>query len=77
MHMVSLPDLALGQRGVVKQIERNMPLADRLIELGFFPGADVRRLYSDRTESISAYIIADTCIALRRKDAACVRVEAR
>ena len=74
MRMISLPELRCGQRGVVTRVEPDACLADRLTELGFIPGAVVCRRYSDRVGSLSAYAVADSCIALRKCDAAYVRV---
>ena len=73
MREISLPLLLLGEQGVVTRVDSGK-LTNRLTELGFIPGNAVRRLYSDRTGSLSAYAVADACIALRRYDAARVWV---
>ncbi len=70
-----LPQLSMGQGGKVLDVSANSDISERLIELGFLPGNHVKKLYGDRTESICAYRIAQSCIALRREDAACVRVQ--
>ena len=62
--------VALGARGqLVVRIQQ------RLMDLGFVPGSEVRPLFAAPLGDPRAYLVCDTVIALRQKDAATVAVE--
>ncbi|MBR5429982.1 MAG: ferrous iron transport protein A [Firmicutes bacterium] len=71
----TLAALATGQTAVVREVADQGPLGRRLLDLGLVPGSGVTCLGRAPLGDPAAYLIAGTVIALRRRDAACVRLE--
>ena len=74
--MFPLSRLPLDHAGRVLSLSAAEPLKGRLLDLGFVPGSEVRPLYAAPTGDPRAYLVCDTVIALRQRDAATVAVEA-
>lgn len=76
---VSLSSLALGQRGVVVQLSRQCRGAERrrLLDFGLLPGTPVVAEMTSPAGNLTAYRIRDALIALRREQAASIRVQTR
>ena len=75
--MFPLSRLPLDQTARVLSLSASEPLRGRLLDLGFVPGSKIRPLYAAPLGDPRAYLICDTVIALRQRDAATVAVEAR
>ena len=69
MHCKSLADVRELSPHTVTGISDDSAVLRRLSDMGFTEGAGVMRLFSSPSGSISAYLIRDTVIALRRGDA--------
>ena len=63
-----LCDLRDGERGRISGIEENCPIRQRLTELGFIEGTEVRRLFTAASGDPAAYALYGTLIALRKSD---------
>ena len=74
--MFPLSRLPLDRAGRVLSLSAAEPLKGRLLDLGFVPGSEVRPLYAAPAGDPRAYLVCDTVIALRQRDAATVAVEA-
>lgn len=79
MNTVSFPlsSLATGESARVTAVEAAGEMGRRLLELGLVEGGEVRCLFRAPAGDPTAYLIRGAVIALRRKDAAEVRVEGR
>ena len=75
--MFPLSRLPLGHTARVQSLSAQEPLKGRLMDLGFVPGSEVRPLYAAPLGDPRAYLICDTVIALRQRDAATVAVEGK
>ncbi|MBR0206988.1 MAG: ferrous iron transport protein A [Clostridia bacterium] len=75
--MFPLSRLSLGKTARVLSLSASEPLLGRLLDLGFVPGGEITPLYAAPTGDPRAYLVCDTVIALRQKDAAAVAVEAQ
>ncbi len=73
--MFPLSRLPLGKIARVSSLSGSEPLRGRLLDLGFVPGGQVQPLYAAPLGDPRAYLVCDTVIALRQKDAATVAVE--
>ena len=73
--MFPLSRLPLGHSARVLSLSAREPLKGRLMDLGFVPGSEIRPLYAAPLGDPRAYLICDTVIALRQRDAATVAVE--
>ena len=73
--MFPLSRLPLGKSAHVLSLSAREPLNGRLMDLGFVPGSEIRPLYAAPLGDPRAYLICDTVIALRQRDAATVTVE--
>lgn len=73
--MIPLSRLPLGKPGRVLSLSADEPLKGRLLDLGFVPGSEVRPLFAAPLGDPRAYLVCDTVIALRQRDAATVAVE--
>lgn len=74
--MFPLSRLPLGRTARVLSLSTPEPLKGRLMDLGFVPGGEVTPLYAAPTGDPRAYLVCDTVIALRQRDAAGLAVEA-
>ncbi len=73
--MFPLSRLPLGRSARVLSLSAAEPLKGRLLDLGFVPGSEIRPLYAAPMGDPRAYLVCDTVIALRQRDAATVAVE--
>ena len=73
--MFPLSRLPLGKSARVLSLSAQEPLNGRLLDLGFVPGSEITPLYAAPMGDPRAYLVCDTVIALRQKDAATVAVE--
>jgi ferrous iron transport protein A len=76
MFALTLAALQIGERAVVDQVEGGNALAQRLVELGFAPGTEVRVVARAPLGDPRVYEIRGSRLCLRRSEAACVRVRA-
>ncbi len=67
--------LAPGAVGRVIELTLTGPLRRRLYDLGLIPGACLRRRYTAPSGSPIAFELQGTVVALRKKDAAKVRLQ--
>ena len=74
--MYPLSRLPMGRPARVLSLSAAEPLRSRLMDLGFVPGNEVRPLFAAPLGDPRAYLVCDTVIALRQRDAATVAVEA-
>ena len=72
--MFPLSRLPLGKSARILSLSAKEPLRGRLMDLGFVPGSEIRPLYAAPTGDPRAYLVCDTVIALRQRDAATVAV---
>ncbi|MEO8584940.1 MAG: FeoA family protein [Acidobacteriota bacterium] len=73
---VSLDDLAVGETGVLSSIDLPEGDANRLMELGFLPGARITAARSAPGGDPRVFRVDGTEFALRRDTARKLRVEA-
>ena len=73
--MFPLSRLPLDHTAQIKSLSAPEPLRGRLLDLGFVPGSEIRPLYAAPLGDPRAYLVCDTVIALRQRDAAAVAVE--
>ena len=73
--MFPLSRLPMGKKARVLSLSSQEPLRGRLMDLGFVPGSEITPLYAAPMGDPRAYLICDTVIALRQRDAATVAVE--
>ena len=69
MHSKALADAGMLTPCTVTNVSHTGDTLRRVSDLGFTEGADVMRLFSSPSGGMSAYLIRDTVIALRRSDA--------
>ena len=72
----SLQGLRLGQSGRVTEIGAASDMRERLTELGFTSGSEVRCLYAAMSGDPRAYRVCGAVIALRERDARLIGCEA-
>ena len=73
--MFPLSRLPLDKSARVLSLSAREPLKGRLMDLGFVPGGEITPLYAAPLGDPRAYLICDTVIALRQRDADAVAVE--
>ena len=72
--MFPLSRLPLGKSARILSLSAPEPLRGRLMDLGFVPGGEILPLYAAPMGDPRAYLVCDTVIALRQRDAATVAV---
>ena len=72
--MFPLSRLPLGKAARILSLSAEEPLKGRLLDLGFVPEGEITPLYAAPLGDPRAYLVCDTVIALRQKDAATVAV---
>lgn len=73
--MIPLSRLPIDREARILSLSAEEPLQSRLLDLGFVPGGMVRPLYAAPLGDPRAYLVCETVIALRQRDAATVAVE--
>ena len=69
-----LSDLPAGRSEDVAQMDAPGPMGRRLLDIGFTEGTRVQCLYAAPSGEPRAYLVRGAVIALRREDAARVRL---
>ena len=69
-----LSDLPAGRSADVAQMDAPGPMGRRLLDLGFTEGTRVQCMYAAPSGEPRAYLVRGAVIALRREDAARVRL---
>ena len=69
-----LSDLPAGRSADVAQMDAPGPMGRRLLDMGFTEGTRVQCLYAAPSGEPRAYLVRGAVIALRREDAARVRL---
>ena len=69
-----LSDLPAGRSADVAQMDAPGPMGRRLLDIGFTEGTRVQCLYAAPSGEPRAYLVRGVVIALRREDAARVRL---
>lgn len=65
---VSLSSLPKGKDAIIQSLPKDSICASRLIELGFFPGAKIRPLFTAISGDPCAYSVQRAVIALRKDE---------
>lgn len=65
---IKLSELPPGASAFVFSLENGISANDRLAELGFYPGASVKALFSGVFGEPMAYMVQNAVIALRRTE---------
>ena len=73
--MIPLSRLPIDREARILSLSAEEPLQSRLMDLGFVPGSLIRPLYAAPLGDPRAYLVCETVIALRQRDAATVAVE--
>ncbi len=73
--MFPLSRLPIEKTARVRSLSAKEPLKGRLMDLGFVPGSEITPLFAAPLGDPRAYLVCDTVIALRQRDAATVAVE--
>lgn len=69
-----LVDLAIGEKGVVKNITHDTAMKRRLWDLGFTKGTVVEAIQKSPSGDPIAYKVRGTIFAIRNKDAQMIEV---
>jgi len=64
-----LSSLNIGDKVYIKEIEDDLEIKDRLIDMGFTKNSEVECILKSCFNSLIAYKIKNTVIALRQNDA--------
>lgn len=70
----SLSDLSCGEVGIVSDLTADLGMRRRFMDIGCMVGSDIKKLGAGPFGDPSAYLICGAVIAIRKKDAACIRV---
>nr|WP_317323738.1 FeoA family protein [uncultured Flavonifractor sp.] len=74
MTTITLDALGVGQWGQVAEVATEPVMRRRLLDLGLVPGTTVSCTAVSPAGDPAAYLIRGAVIALRRRDASCVRL---
>lgn len=73
--MKSASQLKFGEKVIIRNIDSSHPSSRRILEIGFTPGQEIELINSSIFNDPLAFSIRGTVIALRKNDAACIKVE--
>ena len=65
---ISLSRLPLGSAAIIDSLQEDSFCSSRLLELGFYPGAEIIALFSALSGSPRAYMVQRSIIALRKEE---------
>lgn len=64
-----LSQLKVGEIGIISAVDLDGAMKRRLFDLGFVPGTEVKTIRQSPAGSPIAFMVRDTLIALRKKEA--------
>jgi ferrous iron transport protein A len=67
-------DLDIGEKGLISGIDTEHPASMRIIEYGFTPGQTIEVTNHTIFKDPIAFSIRGSIIALRKKDARCIKI---
>ena len=72
---ISLREMSIGQKGIIRDINANGMINQRIRDMGLVPGAQVTVIGKAPLKDPVALRIFDTTIALRNREADFIKVE--
>ena len=66
--------LKKGQKAIIKDIDIDLEIKERLLDMGITKGTPLKYLYKSPFNDPIAYLIKDTIIAIRKKDASKIMI---
>lgn len=66
--MVDLCKMDIDRVGVIRKFEVSDDIKRRFLDIGIIPGSKIIRVLEDYSNSISAYLIMNSLIAIRNSD---------
>lgn len=72
--MKTAKDLKPGEKAIIKDIDNDHPSSRRIMELGFTPGQEIELVSKSLFNDPIALSIRGTIIAIRLKEAACIKI---
>lgn len=67
-YITPLSNLSIGQNSKIEILNVNSDIKPRLLDLGFISGTNIRCILKNPSGELSAYLIRQTVIALRKED---------
>jgi len=68
MPLCTMDTLKIGEKAIIKDIDKSSSMKKRLFELGFIPGAKVECVLISPLGDPKAFLIKNTVMALREED---------
>lgn len=72
--MKTINSLQIGESAVIQSLESDHPSCLRLMDLGFTPGQEITLMSVAPMRDPVALSLRGTIIAIRRKDASCIKI---
>jgi ferrous iron transport protein A len=72
--MRNASDINFGEKAVISDIDISNPSARRIIEIGFTPGQEIELISKSLFNDPLAFAIRGTVIAIRKKEADCIKI---
>ena len=72
--MISLDKLKINKKAKIITISDKSPIKRRLLDIGIIPGIMIEKILLSPFKGISAYLVIDSIIAIRDKDASFIEV---
>lgn len=73
--VIPLSNINPGESAKIVCLPENGPMAGRLLDLGFEPGAVISCVLKRKKNNISAYLVRNAVIALREEDGRMILAE--
>ena len=70
----SLNELTLNEYAIINQINVDENIKRRLLDIGIIPGTKIKAIFKSPKKDPMAYLVRNTVIALRNKDAKGIEV---
>ena len=69
-----LKDIKKNDYYIIEEINTDEKSKRRLYDIGLISGTKVKKLYTSPSKKINAYLIRNSMVAIRNKDAALIKV---
>lgn len=73
--IISLDESLIGRKYEVIHLNCSGIMRRRFLDLGLIPGCTVQALYKNSANSLTAYLIRGTMIAIRHEDASTIMIK--
>jgi len=73
--MRNASEISFGERAIISDIDSTHPSCQRILEMGFTPGQEIKLVNMSFFNDPVAFSVRGSLIAVRKNDAECIKIK--